>query len=541
MNRACLRAVAIGCFAVAAVSAQTNNELRFCLRSDPKTFDPQMVEDDASEAVRYLTAGVLIRVDRVTQKLLPELASSWKVDDAGRRITFTLRQGLAFSDGTPFTSADVVYTMTRLLDPNTHSATADPFRSSSAPPRIESNAAGVVSIRFEAPVSGLERLFDQVAVLSAKSPAKLAAVLGPFRVAEYKPGVELLLARNPHYWKRDAVGRPLPYLDRVRISIQQNRDLELLRFRRGELDLVNSLDPDVFDYLSGQQPGAAIDAGTSLDSEMLWFNQRPSAPTAAYKMAWFESKAFRNAVSQAIDRDAICRLAFRGHARPAAGPVSPANRFWFDAKLTPPPHNPTAALEILRKDGFLLRGGALYDRQNHPVEFSVVTNAGNKLREKMALLIQQDLRTLGIRVNIATLDFPSLIERMTKSFDYEACLLGLTNIDLDPSAQMNVWLSSAANHQWNPEEKVPATPWEAEIDRLMRAQAAESRADARKRFFDQVQEIVRDQEPFIYLVNKSSLIAASHDLQNLSPAAIEPQAYWNIEMLRKTSFVARNR
>jgi peptide/nickel transport system substrate-binding protein len=168
----------------------------------------------------------------------------------------------------------------------------------------------------------------------------------------------------------------------------------------------------------------------------------------------------------------------------------------------------------------------------------VVTNAGNRTRERMAAMIQQDLAPIGVRLNVVTLDFPSLIERMTRSFNYEACLLGLTNVDLDPSAQMNVWLSSAGNHQWNPNQKAPATAWEAEIDRLMRAQAAEPRAAARKRLFDRVQQIVSEEAPFIYLVNKNSLMAFSPQIRNIAPAAVQPQAYWNIEVLQKTTQLA---
>jgi len=521
----------------AALYAQGANELRFSLRAEPKTFDPQLVEDDASEAVRYLTGGVLLRVDRKTQRLNPELATAWKVDEQGRRITFELRAGVEFSDGAAFSANDVAYTVGRLMDPNMHSATADPFRSSTAAPEITVLSPLRIAIRFGAPVSGLDRLFDQVAILSQKSPKSFAPVLGPFVVGDYKPGSELTLNRNPHYWKKDASGRQLPYVDRVRLSIQQNRDLELMRFRRGELDLITSLDPDGFEFLAKQDRGSAIDAGPSLDSEQFWFNQKPSAPMPAYKKDWFAAREFRNAISMAIDRDALCKIVYRGHAKPAAGPISPANHVWFNATLTEPAHDPRAAAQLLQRQGFTLRSGTLYDREGHAVEFSVMTNAGNKNREKMAAMIQEDLRAIGIRLNIVTLDFPSLIERMTKTFDYEACLLGLTNVDLDPSAQMNVWLSSAENHQWNPEEKTPATPWEAEIDRLMRAQAAEPKLEARKKLFDRVQEIVREQEPFLYLLNKSSLLAASPQVKNLAPAAIAPQAYWNIEFLQKTPLV----
>jgi peptide/nickel transport system substrate-binding protein len=526
------RAFVLTLFFTASALAQFGGELRFCLRADPKTFDPLMVDDDNSEAVRYLTSGVLLRVNRVTQEFTPELATSWKVDQQGRRITFQLRHDVTFSDGTPFSPADVAYTMTKLMDPKLHSPTADTFRSSIDPPQIATPAPDAVSITFGAPVSGIERLFDVVSILSARSPK---AVLGPFMVADYKPGVEVLLARNPRYWKTDAAGRRLPYLDRIHLQIQGNRDIELVKFRRGEIDLINSLDAEVFDQLAHQSPTSVADAGPSLESEMMWFNQAAKSPLPEYKKAWFASQQFRRAVSEAIHREDIARVVYKGHARPSVGPISPANKFWVNASLKPHPSDVASATRRLEQEGFVRRHGVLYDREGHAVEFSLVTNAGNRSREQIAAMIQQDLAAIGIHMTVATLDFPSLIERMTQTYQYEACLLGLTNVDLDPSAQMNVWLSSASNHQWNPSEPAPATVWEAEIDRLMRAQAAETSPARRKQLFDRVQQIVWDEEPFLYLVDKNSLMAFSPALHNVAPSAIQPRAYWNIDMIRKST------
>jgi len=146
-------------------------------------------------------------------------------------------------------------------------------------------------------------------------------------------------------------------------------------------------------------------------------------------------------------------------------------------------------------------------------------------------MIQQDLATLGIKVNIVLLDFGSLLDRMTKSLDYEACLLGLTNTDLDPTGQMNVWLSSADNHQWNPAQTRPATPWEAEIDKLMHDQATTIDMKVRVAAFRKVQQIVADQLPFIYLVDKNALTAVSSGVKGAAPVPLRPQTYWNVEYL----------
>src|SRR4029077_19382737 len=109
--------------------------------------------------------------------------------------------------------------------------------------------------------------------------------------------------------------------------------VEMLRFKRGELDLINSLDSDYFDKLAAASPQLAHDAGASLDTEQLWFNEVAKAPIPAFKRNWFRSATFRRAISAGINRADLSRVVFRGHAQPAVGPVSPANKFWFNGKL----------------------------------------------------------------------------------------------------------------------------------------------------------------------------------------------------------------
>jgi len=525
---AMLFALALPCTA----GAQTGGELHFCLHGEPKTFNPILVDDEASEGIRYLTGGVLIRLNRQSQQLEPALATSWTISKDRRTITFRLRKNLHFSDGTPFTSEDVAYTMRLLFDPQTHSGTADAFRSGEGSIDVQAPSADVAVIRFPAPVAGLERLFDQVAILSAHSPQKEMAVLGPFYVSEYKAGSYVLLRKNANYWKHDAAGNSLPYIDSVRLDIQRNRDIELLRFRRGELQLINRLDAEQFDRLKRENPGTTFDAGTGLDGEELWFNQVPASRLPEYKKAWFRTTEFRKAISAAINRADLSRIVYAGLAKPAYGPVSPANRFWFNTALEEPKYDPQTALRLLAKAGFRYENETLKDSAGNRVEFSIVTNSGNAAREKMATMIQQDLSQIGIKVNVVTLDFPSLIERMTRTFDYEACLLGLVNTDLDPNGQMTVWLSSGENHQWNPNQKTPATAWEAEIDKLMREQATAATEKARKEKFDRVQQIVAEQQPFIYLINKNVLAAVSPAVTGSAPVVLSPQAFWNAETLR---------
>jgi peptide/nickel transport system substrate-binding protein len=529
-----LRRICLYLSAICLLQACAAAELRFVLRGEPRTFNPILVSDDNSETVRYLTGGVLIRLNRATQKMEPGLAESWKVGPNGASIKFKLRTGISFSDGTPFTADDVVYTFQQMMSPSVHSSIADEFHSGPGDVTAKVTGKNEVIITLPAPIAGLERIFDQVAIMSAKSPLKEKSVLGPFVVAEYKPGDHILFNANPNYWKKDEKGNKLPYLQSVRLDIQSNRDTELLRFQKGELQLINQLDTEYFDRLQKTSPQSVKDLGPSLDAEQFWFNQVQKSPIPAYKITWFRSVNFRRAVAHGINRDDIARLVFGGHAQPAVAQVSPANKFWFNAKLKPHVFSRQLSMDSLKKDGFRRDGNTLKDKDGHAVEFSIIVPTGNKAREREAALIQQDLAELGMKVNIVTLDFPSLIERITQSFNYEACILGLLNSDLDPNEQMNVWLSSSENHQWDPSQKTPANYWEAEIDKLMREQTSSQDQNKRKKAYDRVQEIVWEQVPFLYLVNKNALVAISPSVHDANPVVLRPQTYWNIDRMTMT-------
>src|SRR5438270_8618912 len=188
-----VNARASACFALLLISVlfssacnrsiQNGSELRIAIKADPKTLNPLMAEEEASDRVRYLTGGVLIRVNRKTQENEAELATSWTIDESGRRITFNLRPGVKFSDGTDFTADDVVATMKAALDPELHSPKGDPLRAGGKAV-VQAQGKDKVIMEFERPIAGLERLFDEIAISAARMAGKAdsSVVLGPFLV-----------------------------------------------------------------------------------------------------------------------------------------------------------------------------------------------------------------------------------------------------------------------------------------------------------------------------------------------------------------------
>ena len=520
-----------GLLIVAGLCFGDGTELRLALRNDPKTLNPLLVDEESGELVRYLTSGVLIRINRASQQAQPELALRWRWTDNNRTLILHLRPNLRFSDGASFTAADVVHTFTTLADSATGSPLADAFKTAKGTVKAAAQGPHLVALTFPSWIAGIERLLDQVPICSRTAPPSARVGLGPFTLAAHAAGSHLILKRNPNYWKRDGQGKQLPYLESIRFDIQSNRDIEALRFRRGELDAIRGLDPELFRQLKAGYKGLLLELGAGYDSEMLWFNQVASAPLPSPRKAWFRSREFRKAISLAINRHDLVRLAYDGYAEPAAGPYTAANVNFHNPAIRPDSQSIAEAKRLLKGSGFSWKGPELFDSGGNPVQFTLITNAGNKARARIASMIQQDLKPLGIGVKIVPLDFPSLIERITKTFSYDACLLGLVNVDADPSGQMNVWMSSGANHQWNPRQRTPETQWEAEIDKLMTLQAATPNAAERRALFYRVQEIIADQVPFIYLVAPKALAVAKPNLKGVSASPMRPHLLWNAEYL----------
>jgi peptide/nickel transport system substrate-binding protein len=173
----------------------------------------------------------------------------------------------------------------------------------------------------------------------------------------------------------------------------------------------------------------------------------------------------------------------------------------------------------------------LLDPTGLPVEFSILAANNSAERQQMARLIQDDLKQIGIQVSVIPLEFRSLLDLVQRTRAYEACILSLASADADPNPDLPMWLSSGANHFWNPGQKTPSTPWEAEIDSLMRRQLVTREYAERKRLFDRVQEIAAEYQPLVALVSPNLLVGARKNLGNFRPAPLEPSTLWNIEQL----------
>jgi len=539
-------------------TARRGGRLVALLRSEPKTLNPVTNTDIASRDVIGRTTACLVCIDRETQLTTPGLARSWTVSSDGRRLTVALRRGIRFSDGQPFDADDVVFTFQAYQDERNNSPQRDLLFVGGKPIAARKIDSHTVAFEMEEPYAVAERLFDGIAILPrhlllrAQQEGKLAqawglgaapaeiAGLGPFRLKAYVPGDRLVLERNPYYWKADRKGERLPYLDEITFLFVASDDAQVMRFQAGEADVVSRPGAENFALLAKDEEARGYhvrDLGPGLEYSFLFFNlgdlRGRDLGAVAQRQGWWKDVGFRRAVSLAVDREGMVRLAFQGRATALGSHVTPGNRLWVNPALGAPRRSLESARELLKGSGFSWQGdGTLVDPAGRPVEFSIVTNASNPARVKMAAIIQDDLRQLGMNVHVAPLEMRSVIDRVLQTRDYDACILSLGGGgDADPNVEMNVWLSSGPTHLWNPAQSQPATPWEADIDRLMRRQLTTIDHQERKRLYDRVQELVAENLPLIPLVAPHVIVGAKRGLVNFRPAILDPCTLWNADEL----------
>ena len=529
------------------------------LRGEPKTLNPLIAADTRTREVIAVMQADLVHINRATQLTEPALARSWKISPDGLAYTLVLRQGIKFSDGQPLDADDVLFTFRMYLDENVHAPQRDLLIVGGKPIVVRKVDARTVVFQLAKSYGVGERLFDGLAILprhllekpyqegklgqigSLATAADQWAGLGPFRLKEYVSGQRLVLERNPYYWKSDAKGNRLPYVDELVFLFVPNADAQVLKFQSGETDMISQLGAENFYVLSRQQRGyTMLDAGPGLEYNFVFFNLNDpgekTTPEMQRKQKWFREVKFRQAVSAAVDREAIVRLVYQGRGAALWGLVAPGNRRWANEKLAHPARSLELARTLLKEAGFSWSNGpqgesTLLDSGGKPVEFSILTSSSNADRAKMAALLQDDLKQLGMRVQVVPLESRSLLDRVTQSKDYDACIMGIASYDADPNPDISVWLSSGGLHLWNPSQAHPATPWEAEIDRLIEEQMSARTFEQRKKIYDRAQEVLAENQPMIFLASPDILAGAKNSVGNFHPAVLEPYVLWNVEQL----------
>jgi peptide/nickel transport system substrate-binding protein len=524
-------------------------------RSGPSTFNRFAPGGNqaAVDALTRLTHASLVRLNRATGDYEPWLAEKWVTSPDNRVFTLTLRDGVTFSDGVPFTSDDVVFSFRALYDPAVESSLASGKMVRGKPLQVSAPDPRTVVVTLPSPFSPGIALLDSVPIYpkhqlqgaldahtfatawgATTKPGTMAG-LGPFVVGEYVPGQRLTFTRNPHYWQKDAAGVALPYLDSIVMEVVMTQDAEILRLQAGSADLMTQADlrPEDLAALRRLRDQGALqlaDVGIGVDPNLLWFNLTPGSAAEKAK-PYLQRAEFRQAISYAVDRDAIASTVYLGAAVPVYGPVTPGNRTWYSDRVATYPHDPARAKALLAGLGLTDRhgDGRLEDAAGHPVQFSIITQRGN-IRERTATMIQEELRQAGITVDVVGLDPQSIYARWGKG-DYESIYFGFQTSSFDPALNLDFWLSGGSAHVWN---LGPPAQWERTIDELMQRQAAAPTLAERQRLFIEAQKVFGENVPALYFVAPKIAVAASSRVGGAVPVLFDPKILWNPATLYTT-------
>jgi peptide/nickel transport system substrate-binding protein len=540
----------------ASTKASRGGAIVASIRTEPRSFNRLVARDTSTALVATLTQSKLVRVNKATQEVEPQLAESWTTSNEERRITLKLRRDVRFSDGHPFTADDVLFTFEAAYNREAASVMGDTLQVAHKDLQLKALDPYTIEVTFPEPFAPGVRLLENLPIIprhkleaplkagtfatawSLSTPVSELTGLGPFVLSQYEPGQRLVFERNPHFFLKADDGTALPYLDRITVEIIPDQNAELLRLEAGQIDMMTSeIAPDSYAPLKRAADAGRVkllDLGVGYNANGLWFNLKPGAIADA-RAPWLQSDELRRAISMAVDRQLFVNTVYLGAGVPVYGSETPANKQWYWTGEPKTPYDPEGAKKLLASIGLIDRNGdgVLDDAHNQPARFTLMTQKGRPDRERGAFVIRDELKKIGLQVDAVALDAGVVIQGFL-SAKYDAVFMGADKTDLDPAINPDFWLSSGGAHVWNIASKTPATEWERRIDELMARQIAAPDVRERKRLYDEIQKIFAEHLPVVYFAAPRIYVASSSRLTNITPAVSQPQLLWAPERVAVT-------
>ncbi|MBQ8169095.1 hypothetical protein IJZ97_06745, partial [bacterium] len=332
----------------------------------------------------------------------------------------------------------------------------------------------------------------------------------------------------------------LPYLDRLVYLIVGDLNNEVLKFEAKEIDSISLQGSKVARY-KAMEPHSDFtmhnlgpDTGTMYLAMNL--NNRKNDKGEFYvnptKQMWFQDVNFRRAVDLAVDRKNIVLNIANGIGAPLFTPES-LNSIYLNKTLKPYDKDADKARELLKLSGFNWdKNGNLYDKIGNRVEFDMFTNAGNTEREAIGVMIKQDLEDLGMKVNFKPIEFNSLVNKLVNTLDWDVVIMGFTGSPIEPNGGKNVMMSDGTLHVYNmrlaKDKNSPRYKFEKRIDELFTKGALATKFEYRKKYYDEYQQIIYNEKPFVYIYAPTRIVAIRDKFKNIFPTSLGGVTY-NIE------------
>lgn len=539
----CVLAASIaGCQVRRAANDHARQQILYtAIPSDPQTFNPILITDAYSGEILGDAFEGLIRVNPITTLPEPGLAEKWEIAPDQKSITFHLRHDVRWFDGQPLTARDVLFTLNVIYDPKVPNSIRPGLLVDGKPLVAEAPDDYTVVMHLAKPFAPLLYAIG-IPVIPAhilepvwkagnfnhfwgiNTPPTEIIGDGPFKLTRYVQNQFARLERNNHYWMKDERGAQLPRLHGKGVQIIPDANATYLRYLYGQIDIYSPRAEEVLSVRqrikSGRLHATLQEIGIDTGEQFFCFNRNPrhyvKNGVTSPKLSWFTDPNFLRAVAHLIDKQAIINLVFHGLAVPAVSDVSPANKLFYNPNLKDYEYNPRLAAEIFETAGYRMVNGRRTDPKGNPIEFNLTTSTGRPEGDQICAIFKQDLENLGIKVNYQPLEFTTLVEKIDSTFDWDCVMMGLTGT-IEPNDGSNFYRSSGNLHLWNPNQKTPATPWEAEIDHLMDQGASEMDPAKRVPYYWKIQQILHDQLAILEIVRRKDYMTWTDSLEGYQP------------------------
>lgn len=532
--------------------------VRYCI--EPKVFNPWTATDAVSQELACLMFSGLASLDAFSGEIIPDLAEKIDLGKDGVTYTVKLRKGMTWSDGKPISSADVAYTWNTIVNGGYgNSSMRDVSTIGGKSPKVTIIDPLTVKFVTAAPFGPFKRLlgepiapehivkpiidgadgrraFDRL--WTANSDPKSFVVSGPFKLKRYLQSQRVEFVPNSSYAGVNAEGKRLPYLNQLTFLIVADSNTILLKFKAQETDVSLIRPRAVVEMMAARTKDnfQLCNLGASTTSLFVAFNmnrrmhpktKKPYVPP--HKSEWFNDLNFRQAVNHALNREQMVANCFNGIGLPLTASESSVSPF-CNHNLKPIKADLAQSLSLLEKSGFKKKDdGKLYDKNGKRVEFTMVTAAGSSFNEIAGNMIVTDLAKLGIKVNLQFLDFSILVDKIGNSLEWDTCLYALKPADaLEPNESCNVYKSDGRMHLFDQRlaDKsgrvivTDARPWEKRLDELFLQGATTVDKSRRQAIYNEYQQIIYDQVPFVFLVTYLEIYGSRNSIKNYFPTPL---------------------
>ncbi len=492
---------------------QKANQLIISSIGDASFLNPILAQDSASSDINGFVFNGLIKYNRDLDGFVGELAESWKIETAAEPvITFFLRKGVLWHDGREFTAQDVKFTYDKIMDEKTNTVRRSDYE---LVKKAEVLDPYTFRVTYKQPFSpGLQtwgmgiipkHLLEKEDINTAAFNRKPVGT-GPFRFVEWTTDEKIVVEANPRYFE----GRP--YLDRIIYRIIPETSLSEMELLTKGVDYYG-VSPHQFQRMS-EIPFLRVYSQPALAYTYIGYN---------FKNPLFQDKRVRQAFTYAINREEIVQYVLYGLGTVISGPF-PSHLWYYNPNVKPFPYDLEKARKLLAEAGWedTNRDGVL-DKGGQPFRFKLITNSGNDVRRDVGVLVQRQLRELGVDVTFETYEWSVFLKNFINSKHFDACILGWA-LSPDPD-DYQIWHSSQIEKGFN-----FVSYRNPEADRLWEEGRRQYGVEKRKKIYWRLHEVMAEDQPYTFLFSPLSVSALQKKFVLVEEGPEGRKAYRPIKM-----------